>query len=1279
MKTTTWLTAIAFLYFGQIYAVPVSGDSSSATGKSAAELPKIGHNHRVLEKAEIQTDSRGGTRVHTNKIVELQTGLFFEKDGVLTESKALIEADEQRGGAKAENGRHKAWFSANINSATAVQLTTPDNKVLSSHILGLVFYDYRKNQSQLIAELRDANGVVVGENQVLYANAFDGGFKADVLYTYTKGGLEQDIVFRERPPLPEEFGFDPRSTRIEVWTEFFDAPQPKIEERKRKGWRNAMVAKSISFGEMQIGGGTAFGLGAAIDRHGGELVNKQWLNISGRTFLVEDVSFRTSAIHLRNLPPMPQAQAQIGSPNKVRTMAGRLTPPVRKEAKVSHSEKMKVASLDLPKTGYVLDYSIVSAQTNFVFQGDTTYYVNGTVNLASITTIEGGAVIKFTNGAVINILGTVDCLTEPYHPAVLTSFDDNTVGESIAEGSPSGTYADVALALANGGHLQYLNIRHADKAIYSAQDYDLSHIQFVHCNKGLETAASSFIAKNILMYDVNTAFGGQSFRGVVQHLTFHNGNTIIDDDDYSPASCGPSPPSSELSLVNSLLFGFSQWGDFTPTLDHTEYSQADPGNIFETSVYGSHYLPEESPYRNVGGTNVSEALLPALRKKTTYPPVILTSNITTNKTLRPIAQRDTDVLDLGYHYDPLDFAVQNISLTAPLLVTNGCAVAFFGTNTDGLFLGTNAVIRSEGQPHRMNHFAWFNAVQEQVPDAPEGYVAGKMFYTDAASSSVPQMSCRFTDFSRLASTNEQYIADLNDNGMSGYFDFKDCRFAAGKVIFNSFTAGQPGGTFITLSNCVFERSAVQLEDFGNGLSASVYNNLFYHSRLNIADRDTTNGLMTLDFKNNAFDGFVLSQAASVNATNGYNAYITTSDRLLPTNSIGNNLVVTNFPIASGASSPPGAPVLWLKADVGVTTNGNGFVTLWQDQSGNGNNAAQSNTNKSPRLINNVFGGKPVLRFDGNQSDVNLGDFLQGTGDVGLSNGFTSFIVYSLEDRSIGEQVPCFIGVPWEFYSVRAYYIRYGFELGNVNEMAFSGWANDYGSEFVIPANTFRIWGFRMDDAKSRIEFFDNDGVVAYMKSKSVSGLLTPSAGYYVGGLGTSGQRNFQGDIAEIIYYSSTLSDSERQDVVKYLQHRYSLPAQSLYEAGPLGRFYQLGGSPLIDAGNTNASVQGLYHYTTQVGQTKETNSIVDIGFHYVSVDANGNPADSDGDGLADYFEDQNGNGIADSGELAWNSGDTDGDGMNDFEEWLLGRNPLVSGASTNIHSAGLQIYTPLNK
>jgi hypothetical protein len=85
-----------------------------------------------------------------------------------------------------------------------------------------------------------------------------------------------------------------------------------------------------------------------------------------------------------------------------------------------------------------------------------------------------------------------------------------------------------------------------------------------------------------------------------------------------------------------------------------------------------------------------------------------------------------------------------------------------------------------------------------------------------------------------------------------------------------------------------------------------------------------------------------------------------------------------------------------------------------------------------------------------------------------------------------------------------------------------------------------------------------------------------------------------------------------------------------------GNYYLPSDSPLIDADTTITADQvGLYHFTTQTNQAPEYNSYLDIGYHYVATDANGNPLDTNADGIPDYLQDANGNGQIDSGETDW--------------------------------------------
>ena len=73
-----------------------------------------------------------------------------------------------------------------------------------------------------------------------------------------------------------------------------------------------------------------------------------------------------------------------------------------------------------------------------------------------------------------------------------------------------------------------------------------------------------------------------------------------------------------------------------------------------------------------------------------------------------------------------------------------------------------------------------------------------------------------------------------------------------------------------------------------------------------------------------------------------------------------------------------------------------------------------------------------------------------------------------------------------------------------------------------------------------------------------------------------------------------------------------------------GYYYLPSASPLITLGDVAANVVGLYYFTTQTSQVPEGSATVDIGYHYVATDGNGNPLDTIVSGTPNYLVAPNG-------------------------------------------------------
>jgi hypothetical protein len=208
----------------------------------------------VVQTVTSGTGRDGRTIQRTNSYREIATGMHYQENGEWKGTKPLIQSFDR--GAIARFGPHKVIFANNLNTAGAIDVQTRDGKNLRSHVLGLAYFDSSNGKSVLIAGLKDSLGQIVGSNTVVYPEVFS-GVKADVRFTYRRSGLEQDVILRSQPPSPKNWGLNPETSRLEVWTEFLNPSEPR-KQRRGKAGVNAFEDQDLKFRAMRWGAGKAF-------------------------------------------------------------------------------------------------------------------------------------------------------------------------------------------------------------------------------------------------------------------------------------------------------------------------------------------------------------------------------------------------------------------------------------------------------------------------------------------------------------------------------------------------------------------------------------------------------------------------------------------------------------------------------------------------------------------------------------------------------------------------------------------------------------------------------------------------------------------------------------------------------------------------------------------------------------------------------------------------------------------------------------------------------------
>ena len=850
------------------------------------------------------------------RVVELATGLNYWNGTAWSRSVPIFDQNQQDGSFSATKVQHVVHLSQQINVVGAVSVTT-GSQVLSSTPVGIGLYDSLSGQFALIGSLTNCTGVLLSSNQVYFENAYS-GVCASLLYTIEQDSISQDVVFTGKLD-PADYGFPAATTRIQLITEFYQPPVPDVVREpvsieSDSTMRNQMASpdlydETLTFGPLVFGAGLAFTLPGSLDPNAeAGLVAKEFVqNSDGRYFLVESVPFSSIQQGLVGLPTCSSSQKSAQKMNLKKAYA--LLPAAPIKVAAQHRRFAHTApnvSGRVKPAGVYIDYRSTLTGGATTAQSDTTYLISSALNCSTLT-LEGGCVLKYKAGTSITV-NTLVCKTSQFRPAVLTGVDDDTVGESMNgyTGSgytgtiSSGGYASPALKLGT----QTLTVsgcvfRYAQKAIqYAAGSIpsttiSLTHSQLYKCITGIDLLWSgcgssgaggsgtvTLSLNNALLANVQNPVNVNSLNTAVKPtlinctldqsaaliagsggtMTFNSTNTIYSS--ITNSSSGTFSGQNNGFYSSAQLFGGSQMRvNVSP---------------FQSAGAGSYYLTDASGYRTSGTSNdVAASLIADLGKRTTYPPsVVAATTLSVSTSLSPQAGRNTSTLDLGYHYDPLDYEFGWVLVTnAAITVNAGTVIGMFGTNSGayGLAIGQAASLSSQGTATAQNWVVQYNTVQEQPYTNWFQTTNGAICSEFQGLSPGATNNFRFTSWSMLSQAAPHFNGPTN----IGPFNFQDCEFHGGKIT----TAGPT----LNLSNCLLERVYTDLEP-KDGQTNYIRTCLAYGGNFTLA---ATNAYVA----DNLFDKAGITNWNSYTGT--LNAYVTNNTRLQPT--LANDILLSASP------------------------------------------------------------------------------------------------------------------------------------------------------------------------------------------------------------------------------------------------------------------------------------------------------------------------------------------------------------------------------------------------
>jgi RHS repeat-associated protein len=234
-----------------------------------------------------------------------------------------------------------------------------------------------------------------------------------------------------------------------------------------------------------------------------------------------------------------------------------------------------------------------------------------------------------------------------------------------------------------------------------------------------------------------------------------------------------------------------------------------------------------------------------------------------------------------------------------------------------------------------------------------------------------------------------------------------------------------------------------------------------------------------------------------------------------------------------ASEDPAAGyVAWFKANAIAGLNDGDPVGTWDDSGPNNKDATQSTASLKPVYKTNLVGGLPAVRFDG--SDDRLVS-PAGSGMWGLTNHFTVFAVVRL-DASPGTGSHDVVGSSNLSNNLDLIARR---DNANGNWVAYNSSPDGTrNSNLVLSTDTWYVitWRLRANSPKHLQIRVDKE---YRLNDTGYTGIGTAPSTAALGAR-QNGLNPLKGDIAEVIFYTESLSDADMETTEDYLLSKYGL-------------------------------------------------------------------------------------------------------------------------------------------